>query len=233
MNDSSTARMYDLCATEDRRFSPFCWRTRLAFAHKGVPLETIATPFTAVPEIDPGTKRTVPTIEVDNSLITDSWEIAKWLDTRYPDAPPLIGTGPQESLTYFVQEFVNTTVHLGVVTTVIADLHEHLEPADQAYFRKSREARFKKSLEEIQAGREDRITDLRRSLHPVRALVREHEFLGGDAPCYADYIVFGALQWARVTSDFPVTEPQDEVTIWRNRVAALYNGLGDSAPHYY
>lgn len=233
MNNKTPITMYDLCATEERRFSPFCWRTRLAFAHKQVPLETIATPFTAVPDIDPGTQRTVPTICVDGALMTDSWEIAQWLDTEFPDAPSLIGPGPQQSLTQFVQEYTNTTLHLGIVTSVIADLHDHLEPADQAYFRQSREGRFKKKLEEVQAGREDRINDLRRSLHPVRAIVRQHAFLGGDAPCYADYVVFGALQWARVTSDFPITEPDDEVTAWRDRVAALYDGLGNSVPHYY
>ena len=37
-----TIQMFDLAAAEpDRRFSPYCWRTRLALAHKGLPVETI------------------------------------------------------------------------------------------------------------------------------------------------------------------------------------------------
>lgn len=230
---SATIKMYDLCSADDRRFSPFCWRTRLSFAHKGVPLEIIPTPFTGVPDIDPGTPRTVPTIVVGDSLITDSWTIAEWLDEQYPDAPALVGTGAQASLTRFVEQYVNTTVHFGVATSIVADIHDRLAPADQAYFRESREGRFKKTLEEVQAGREDRLADFHRSLHPVRALVRETSYLGGETPCYADYIVFGALQWARVASDYRMVEADDEVSVWFNRVAELYNGLGNDVPHYY
>jgi len=35
-------KLYDLAgADEDRRFSPYCWRTKLALAHKGLKAETI------------------------------------------------------------------------------------------------------------------------------------------------------------------------------------------------
>ena len=34
--------LYDLAGAEaDRRFSPFCWRTKMALAHKGLEVETI------------------------------------------------------------------------------------------------------------------------------------------------------------------------------------------------
>ena len=39
-----TITMYDLAGAEaDRRFSPFCWRTRMALAHKGLSAETTIT----------------------------------------------------------------------------------------------------------------------------------------------------------------------------------------------
>lgn len=39
--------MFDLAGAEsDRRFSPYCWRIRLALAHKGLELETISWRFT-------------------------------------------------------------------------------------------------------------------------------------------------------------------------------------------
>ncbi|MDA0261379.1 MAG: glutathione S-transferase family protein, partial [Proteobacteria bacterium] len=31
-----TLTIYELCGADDRRFSPYCWRTRLALAHKGL-----------------------------------------------------------------------------------------------------------------------------------------------------------------------------------------------------
>ena len=37
-----TFRLYDLAGADpDRRFSPYCWRTRLALAHKELPVETV------------------------------------------------------------------------------------------------------------------------------------------------------------------------------------------------
>ena len=32
--------LYDLCADNDLRFSPFCWRVKLALAHKGLDYQT-------------------------------------------------------------------------------------------------------------------------------------------------------------------------------------------------
>ena len=40
-------KLYDLAGAEpDRRFSPYCWRTRMALAHKGLEVETIPWRFT-------------------------------------------------------------------------------------------------------------------------------------------------------------------------------------------
>ena len=37
-----TIQLYDLAgADENSRFSPFCWRARMALAHKGLAYETI------------------------------------------------------------------------------------------------------------------------------------------------------------------------------------------------
>ena len=37
-----TLRLYDLAeAQPERRFSPYCWRIRLALTHKNLPVETI------------------------------------------------------------------------------------------------------------------------------------------------------------------------------------------------
>lgn len=34
-------QLYDLCGKDDRRFSPYCWRTKLALKHKGLDFETV------------------------------------------------------------------------------------------------------------------------------------------------------------------------------------------------
>jgi glutathione S-transferase len=51
-------------------------------------------------------------------------------------------------------------------------------------------------------------------------------FIGGAAPLFADYIVFGAFQFARVVSSFqPLTE-DDPVRAWFQRCLDLHDGLG-------
>ncbi|HXJ10454.1 MAG TPA: glutathione S-transferase N-terminal domain-containing protein, partial [Burkholderiales bacterium] len=40
-------KLYDLAAAEDdRRFSPYCWRAKMALKHKGLEFETIPWRFT-------------------------------------------------------------------------------------------------------------------------------------------------------------------------------------------
>ena len=40
-------KLFDLAGDElDRRFSPYCWRSKLALAHKGLTVETIPWRFT-------------------------------------------------------------------------------------------------------------------------------------------------------------------------------------------
>jgi hypothetical protein len=64
--------LYDLVGRDDRRFSPHCWRTRMALAHKGLAYEARATRFTDIPRIGNGQVKTVPAIADGERLISDS-----------------------------------------------------------------------------------------------------------------------------------------------------------------
>src|SRR3546814_11882408 len=61
------------------------------------------------------------------------------------------------------------------------------------------------------SGRADRVDDFRRSLEPYRAVIKDQAFVGGRAPTYADYVLFGTLQWARCTSVFALVEGHDPI----------------------
>jgi glutathione S-transferase len=41
------------------------------------------------------------------------------------------------------------------------------------------------------------VTAARTVMAPLRSVLKDHEFLGGDEPSYADYAVFGPFQWMR------------------------------------
>ncbi len=77
-------KLYDLAgADEDRRFSPYCWRTKLALAHKGLKLETIPWRLTEKDRIAfVGSKR-VPVIVDGSKQVADSWAIAVYLERAY------------------------------------------------------------------------------------------------------------------------------------------------------
>jgi glutathione S-transferase len=82
------------------------------------------------------------------------------------------------------------------------------------------------------ADREARLPAFRALIEPLRAALRAQPFLAGDAPAYADHIVFGSFQWARCTSAFPLLETDDPVALWRGRMLDLHAGLARRAPGF-
>ncbi|MCM5569459.1 glutathione S-transferase family protein [Burkholderiaceae bacterium FT117] len=221
--------LYDLCGAGGKRFSPNCWRSAMSLAHKGLAWESRATLFTQIPGIGGG-NRTVPVIDDQGELIGDSWTIAEHLESRYPDRPSLFGGETGKALARFVQNWTIAQLHAPIFRMIAADIHDALDPADQPYFRESREKRLGKSLEEVQAGREAELPAFRAGLAPLRLTVQAQPFLGGERPSYADYLPFGALQWARTTSPFPLLAADDPVLAWFERCLDLHDGLGRREP---
>jgi glutathione S-transferase len=225
--------MYDLAGTEaNRRFSPFCWRARMALAHKRLEVETIPWRFTEKDKLPTPNDGRVPVIVDGDRVIHDSSAIAEYLEERYADRPSLFHGGAARGLTKFVQNWTETVLQVGLVRLVVLDIWKHIGPADQAYFRRSREARFGATLEDVVKDREARLPAFRASLDPLRRTVERQDFVCGAAPAYADYIVFGAFQWARSISDFELLTADDPVYAWRGRMLDLFDGLARRSPGY-
>jgi glutathione S-transferase len=225
--------LYDLAGAEaDRRFSPFCWRARMALAHKGLDVETLPWRFTEKDKLPQPNAGRVPVIVDGGKVVHDSTTIAEYLETRYPDRPTLFGGESGRALTSFVQNWTETVLQPALVGLVVLDIWRHAAPQDQAYFRQSREERFGRSLENVVMDREQRLPAFRDSLTPLRRTLERQKFLAGAAPAYADYIVFGAFQWARAISDFALVAADDPVAAWRGRMLDAFNGLARSAPAY-
>jgi glutathione S-transferase len=228
-----TVVLYDLAGRDGRRFSPHCWRTRMALAHKGLACEARPTQFSEIAKIGHGQVRTVPAIADGERLIGDSWAIAQYLEATYPERPSLFGGAGGEAVTRFVQNWCGAVLHAGLIGMVVLDIWEQLAPEDQVYFRTSREQRFGRTLEEVQAGREARLEGFQNCLQPLRMTLQDAPFLGGAQPLYADYLVFGALQWARVISPFRVLEADDPMYAWFGRCLDLHDGVGRQQAGYW
>jgi glutathione S-transferase len=82
------------------------------------------------------------------------------------------------------------------------------------------------------ADRDQRLPGFRQSLGPLRSTLETQPFLGGEAPLYADYIVFGAFQWTRCISDYAVLAADDPIAPWRRRMLDLFDGMGAKAKGY-
>src|SRR5262249_25263539 len=91
--------LYDLAGADpDRRFSPYCWRTKFALAHKALSAQTVAWRFVEKDAIAISGQGRVPVIVDGDKVVFDSWTIATYLESAYPDRPSLFG-GPDAMAT--------------------------------------------------------------------------------------------------------------------------------------
>jgi glutathione S-transferase len=221
--------MHDLAAADpDVRFSPYCWRTRFALAHKGLPVETVPWRFTDRDAIAFSGQAKVPVIRDTEKVVFDSWTIAEYLEEQVP-TPTLFGGATGRAHAAFVNAWADGVLVGAIARFIVRDLLDIIDPKDRDYFRSSREARFGMTLEDVQAGREPRLTVFRDLLLPIRLVLRRQQWLGGAAPSYADHIVAGTLMWPRCASRFALLEDNDPVSQWLNRALDLYGGLGRDA----
>jgi len=227
-----TRILYDLTAANHIRFSPNCWRTRMALAHKG--LETHCEPvrFTDKDKIAFSGQKRVPVLKDDETVVSDSWKIACYLEDAYPDRPSLFGGPEGRGMTHFVNCWTDTVLHPALIRTIIHDIFECLDEADKPYFRESREKRFGMTLEEMAANRDASLAAFRAVLPPLNALLADQPFVCGENSAYGDYLIFGAFQWARVLSPVTLLEPDEPLHAWRERMLDLFDGLGRSHPSF-
>ena len=88
-----TIKLFDLAGAEpDRRFSPYCWRTKLALAHKGLTVETIPWRFSDTDAIEVSGQGRVPVLLDGDKVVSDSWTIAEYLEDTYQHPPSLFGS---------------------------------------------------------------------------------------------------------------------------------------------
>lgn len=224
-----TRILYSLCgADESRPFSPHCWKVVQALAHKGLDFVERPTPFTEIPALEGGFSKTVPILRDGNELIRDSFEIALYLEDKYPDRPTLFGGEGGKALARFVEGFSQMVVHSAITKIAVKNIHDMLGDKDQVYFRESREKFLGTSLEDVHGARQPEIEGFAEKLKPIRHTLKFQPFIGGDSPLFADYILFGALQWMRITAGPKVFAADDPVADWFERCLDLHQGIGRS-----
>lgn len=225
-------KMYDLAGADpNRRFSPYCWRIKLALAHKQLEVETIPWRFGDKALIAFANWDRVPVIVDDGKPVVDSWPIACHLENTHPAGPSLFNGAI--GLARFFNAWTDTVLNPAIAPMILMDVLNNIAPGDRAYFRESREKRLGMTLEEAGKSPESRLPGFSRLLEPLRQTLSSQPFLGGDAPLHPDYIVFGSLMWARCISALRLIDPADPINAWSERLLDACGGVGRRALRYW
>jgi glutathione S-transferase len=218
--------LWELGGRDDCRFSTFSWRTRLALHHKGLAFTAYPVAVSDKTAIGFSGQGKVPILRNDGRVVTDSWAIALYLEKEFSERATLFGGEVGQTLTHVFNVWVDRELIPALIPFLMRDVLDCVSEADGAHLRRQIENAMKQSLEGLSAGREQAMSAFRRKLQPVRKVLETNNFLGGAAPAYADYILFGLLQWARVVSPAKVLEDGDVVAAWFDRVLELHDGVG-------
>ncbi len=227
MTTASQVTLYDLNLASGCTISPFVWRTKYALAHKGLDVEIVPGGFTGILERTGGRSERLPAIVDNGEWVLDSWLIAEHLDAKYPENPLFEGPS-MKVLTKFIDQWLWRTAIGPWFRCYILDYHDLSYPRDHEYVRSTRENIFLggQKLEDVQAGREDRLPLVPPTLEPLRQLLRESPWLGGETPNFADYTALATFLWTGSVATTPPLTADDPLRDWLDRGFDLFGGLG-------
>ncbi|WP_341502682.1 glutathione S-transferase N-terminal domain-containing protein [Gallaecimonas sp. GXIMD4217] len=207
-------------AHPQRRFSPFCWRSHLALLHKGLDFQALPWRYCDKDAIAFSGQGKVPVIRDGETVVSDSWEIARYLESTYPD-PTLFPRGEAEARAF--TDEVEQLVTLSIRWFLLPHIHGHLSPGDQVYFRRTREAQIGRPLE--QADQQGDWGQLQQNLIYFAELLDDNDWFGGTEPGYEDLALLGTLLWAAAVYPRDPLAEQPVLSAWRSRLVARFGKL--------
>lgn len=217
--------LYELGAANGAHYSSYSWRTRMALKHKGLDFDTVPVRISDKAAIAFSGQGKVPILRIGDAVVSDSWKIAIHLEAAFPDRASLFGGAHGEAVTRLVNATADRQWMAALAPVVALSITQMLDAADAAHLRAGFEKGFGKTLEEMHEARAASLKAFRRLLDPLRATLRLQPFVCGAAPAYADYILMGPLQWARIAYAEPVLEADDALNDWFGRMLDLYGGF--------
>ena len=115
-----TITLYELAGgNPDIRFSPYCWRTRFALAHKELEVEGVPWYFTQPERLAFSGQGKVPVLVDGPTVVHDSWAIAVYLDQAYPDRPSLFGGPAGQAHAAFINSWADSVLNPGISRLIV------------------------------------------------------------------------------------------------------------------
>ncbi|WP_170402205.1 glutathione S-transferase N-terminal domain-containing protein [Ruegeria arenilitoris] len=223
-------RLFEVVGENPRaHLSPYCWRSRMALAHKRLKFASTPWHITEKQRIARSDGVTAPVLVDGGTWVRDSWQIACYLEETYPDYPLFDGAaGKAKAL--FVNKWADNALHPLIFPAVIAEQFPLTAQCDKAYYEERTKRKFKQSVEEIGADPEPARAAVLKALGPLESTLANVSFLGGGAPDYADYILFGTFQWVRVVSHRPFWSSDSALHRWFEALLDAFEGMGRAQP---
>jgi len=148
------------------------------------------SPYYSLPTIqDPNT----------NTVVSDSYRIAEYLEKTYPDSPKLFPEG-SEGLQAAFHDMVNKTIYSGFPLEMMKLVHNILLPRSQEYFQRAMEETFGKKLAEFSDGSEVQWEGYKVAYSKVAAYYDKNgggHFIQGDELTYMDFNVAVFFAWRK------------------------------------
>jgi glutathione S-transferase len=214
--------LYDLAGADDRlRFSPFCFRVKLALHIKQLEYQPELVRFTEKEKLAFSNQNFVPVLRDGETVIADSWKILQYLDHQYPQTTALFEPAAAASVN-FIRQWCDKSLHTALFFVALPFVHANLAEKDQAYFRETREKRVGKTLEVVASERGLHMAALQRTVEPLRATLADQAYLAGDAPGLADLLVLSAFMWAMSVVPFALFESDDVINAWIIRTKQIW-----------
>ena len=222
--------MWELRGEDDRRYSTFSWRTRMALRHKQLEVEYRPVLLTDKAAIDFSGGKTVPVIRDGDVVVRDSWAIAEYLERQYPERPSLFGGRAAQALTRLVNNWVDRTVLAAAFPAFSCDLLAVQCPEDRPHFTALIERLTGLAPAALKERQPRNLERLAQAVDPARATLKRQPFLSGEAPAYADYVLFSVYQWARIAGAPDPLAEDAPLTAWFGRLLDLDGGFARQTP---
>jgi glutathione S-transferase len=97
-------------------------------AHKGLAVYCLPWRFTEKDKIKFSGQERVPVLVDGDQTISDSWQIAEYLEAEYPDAPSL---KLENDEVFFVKFWAETVLNPVLVKFLLLDIHDSITAKDK------------------------------------------------------------------------------------------------------
>ena len=222
--------LYELVSADNKiAFSPAVWRTRMQLLMKGISFKSVPWHFIDKDAIAPSGSKAVPVIKDGDIWVADSFDIALYLDEKYPD--PALFSGPDAiEAARFFNHWAAANLLTGLFPMIAIDVWKLHDKENADYFRSSREKFLGTTLEAAADAARPNLPAIHKALTPAERVLSGQSFLGGTHMGYSDTVLFGVFMWARAVSTFDTLPKEGAVTDWFNRMLDAFDGHARKAP---